>query len=163
MILFKNSLLHSTSTRFVVKLTHAMRVPCVQSSAPISRQLSPLGRGWPRLRLVEGEAVYWTVLTVRARTMVRKSESLFLSWTRRVCLARTDSRSCSRTRRISSLRGRAMRSLSLSFYLLLPHFPLLVDAWTNGMALRQWIWIACSRFTNSGPTNYIPKLDLRRQ
>jgi replication fork protection complex subunit Csm3/Swi3 len=29
--------------------------------------------------------------------------------------------------------------------------------------LRQPTWIACSKYTNSGPTSYIPKLDSRRR
>jgi replication fork protection complex subunit TIPIN/Csm3/Swi3 len=47
--------------------------------------------------------------------------------------------------------------------ILLYSFLLLVDVWTDTMVLRQWTWIACSKYTNSGPTNYIPKLDSRRR
>lgn len=41
--------------------------------------------------------------------------------------------------------------------------PRSADVWTDSKALRQWTWIACSKFTNSGPTNYTPKLDSRRR
>jgi hypothetical protein len=34
---------------------------------------------------------------------------------------------------------------------------------TDATALRQWTWIAYSKCINSGPTDYILKLDLKRR
>ena len=41
--------------------------------------------------------------------------------------------------------------------------PWLVDMRTNARALRQLTWTACSKCTNSGPINYILKLDSRKR
>jgi len=49
----------------------------------------------------------------------------------------------------------------VQFFLPFPH--LMCRLTENPPRLRQRTWIACSKCTNSGPTNCIPKLDSRRR
>jgi replication fork protection complex subunit Csm3/Swi3 len=60
-------------------------------------------------------------------------------------------------------KGKGHEVIIIIILLLPPTSPCSVDMRTNAMAIRRWTWIAYSKCINSGPTNYILKLDSRRR
>jgi replication fork protection complex subunit Csm3/Swi3 len=63
-------------------------------------------------------------------------------------------------------KGHEVIIIIIIYFSTLPLAPVLTaDVLTDATcpSLRQWTWIACSKFTNSGPTNCTPKLDSKRR